>query len=281
MIAGIIGPGVVGSTVAIKLSQQGYDIRMIAGRTTEKAQKLAERIGATACSVQELLQNCDLVFIATPDRVIEPLVKEMKEYFHPGQVLVHFSGSLNSRIMAAADLKGAQLLSLHPLQTFASTEVALSSLAGAHFAIEGDNPELGCRLVKDLGGIPHLIDPNRKTLYHAAACFASNYLVVLAAIAVDLFKCSGFSEEEALPALLPLMRGVLNSLEAAGLPQALTGPIARGDDNVVAAHLQEMPKPFEQIYKQLGSLALDIALDKKTIGSREKNRLQRLLKDDV
>jgi len=139
----------------------------------------------------------------------------------------------------------------------------LTLFLGTHFGVEGDDLELGEGIVRDLGGIPHHILAEKKTLYHVGAVVASNYLVVLASMAVELFAEAGIQPEEALASLLPLMRGTLYNLEQVGLPQALTGPIARGDVQVVQGHLDHLPPKILDIYQELGLKALELGENKK------------------
>ena len=277
MQVGIIGAGTVGATIAIRLHQQGYTISRVASRTISKAQALAREIEATVCSPHEVIDLCDLVMLATPDRVIEPLVEQLAGSCHSGQILVHFSGALSSEVMARARVAGARLLSMHPLQTFSSIDVALATLPGTHFTVEGDEPELGRRLVQALGGIPHIIEARNKVLYHAAACFASNYLVVLTSVASELLASCGFAAKEALPALLPLLQGTLTNLAKNGLPAALTGPIARGDSAVVIEHLRQLPDHYRHLYQQLGILAVAIAREKGSIDPKAQELLLHIL----
>src|SRR5205823_5245943 len=119
------------------------------------------------------------------------------------------------------------------------------------------------RLARALGARPRRVPPEERTLYHAAAVLASNYLVALSAQAAGVLGRAGWSREEALQALLPLMRGVLQNLETAGLPDALIGPIRRGDPETVARQLSELKAtgggiPVE-VYRILGSAALELA----------------------
>ena len=137
---------------------------------------------------------------------------------------------------------------------------ALTLMKGAHFGIEGskqEGEELGIEIVRILGGIPHKIDPSKKTLYHAGAVVASNYLVALASLSVKFFGQVGINKDDALESLLPLME--------VGLPCALTGPIARGDVEVVAKHLQEMPTELRGIYQALGRLTLELGKERKLL----------------
>jgi len=274
---GVIGAGTVGSTVAIKLYEQGYTIGTIASRTSSKAVQLAKSVHAEVTEPYRVIEESDLILLAPPDRVIAPLVRELAAYFRLGQVIVHFSGSLSSSVMAAARLQGAKVLSIHPLQSFASVEAALASLYGTHFAIEGDDLELGKRLVQDLGGIPHCFNAEYKSLYHAGACMASNYLVVLTHLAVKLLSNAGFEPGEALNCLIPLMKGTLANLEQVGLPAALTGPIARGDYPVVAEHLKKLPEDIGEAYSLLGVWAVEIAQAKGTLTPESKKEFQQIL----
>ena len=125
-------------------------------------------------------------------------------FIKPGQVWIHCSGALPSDILRVQESLPVHCLSVHPLQAFASVENALSVLPGTHFGIEGDNEECGEEIVKDLGGISHRIAATQKSLYHAGAVVASNYLVALASVAAELFVEAGIQGEDALALLLPL-----------------------------------------------------------------------------
>ncbi len=131
-------------------------------------------------------------------------------------------------------------------------------IKGTHFGIEGEAVEIAERLVRDLGGIPHRLKTADKTAYHAGAVVASNYLVVLAALAVQLFAQAGIDSKDALHSLLPLMKGTVHNLEEVGIPQALTGPIARGDSAVVRGHLQQLLPQQAALYRLLGKKALEL-----------------------
>ena len=85
-----------------------------------------------------------------------------------------------------------------------------------------------------------MLEADDKALYHAAAVIASNYSVTLAATAARLLRRIGASEDDSLRVLLPLMRSTLDNLERQGLPEALTGPIVRGDTGTVRRHLLEL-----------------------------------------
>ena len=124
-------------------------------------------------------------------------------------------------------------------------------------------------MVLALDGIPLTLQGS-KVLYHASAVIASNYLVTLLNLASGLWSHLGISQDEGLKALLPLVRGTVENLEAVGLPNALTGPIARGDVGTVKRHLAALADVAPEIlsvYKELARHAIPIALEKGTIDS--------------
>ncbi|ODA39643.1 Rossmann-like and DUF2520 domain-containing protein [Desulfosporosinus sp. BG] len=282
---GIIGAGIVGTALAVRLEEAGHECIGVHTRSSLSYERFSSYLKINHLPLDELVPAADVLFLTTQDGMIRTVAENLvtKKLVKPGQVWIHCSGSISSDVLRVEVGLPIQCLSLHPLQAFASVEKALNILSGTHFGIEGDNPELGERIVKDLGGIPHPILAAQKSLYHAGAVVASNYLVVLASLAVELFAEAGIQAEEALASLLPLMRGTLFNLEQVGLPQALTGPIARGDAQVVQGHLDNMPSKLVEIYQELGLKALELGENKKaqlglSYSPEELNLLKLLLK---
>lgn len=281
---GIIGAGIVGTALAVRLEEAGHECIGVHTRSRLSYERFRCYLNKDHLTLDALIPNVDCLFITTQDGMIRMVAENLSAngLLKPGQVWIHCSGSLPSDVLRVQENLSVRCLSLHPLQAFASVEKALAILAGTHFGIEGDDEELGEKIVEDLGGIPHHILAAQKSLYHAGAVVASNYLVVLASLAVDLFGEAGIKGEEALASLLPLMRGTLYNLEQVGLPQALTGPIARGDAQVVQGHLDHMPSKLVEIYQALGLKALELGVNKKaqqglTYSSEELNLMKSLL----
>jgi predicted short-subunit dehydrogenase-like oxidoreductase (DUF2520 family) len=188
-------------------------------------------------------------------------------------VVIHCSGALSSDILSSARACGAVVATLHPLQSFASVDQAVSLLPGSFCTIEGDKSALPlvCQMIEDIGGIVLEIAPEKKTLYHAAAVAASNYLVTLMHLALELNKAAGLPWDISINVLLPLIRGTLSNIDEKGIPHALTGPIARGDVATVSAHLAAIEKDVPgllPLYRCLGLYTVDLAKAKGTI-SRE------------
>ena len=111
----------------------------------------------------------------------------------------------------------------------------------------------------ELGGRAITVPTARRPLYHAAAVLASNYLVVLLKTAARLFEEAGASPEEAEAALIALAHGTLQNAAALGLDRALTGPVSRGDLEVVDLHLRTLKSEDRDLYALLGRRALEMA----------------------
>jgi predicted short-subunit dehydrogenase-like oxidoreductase (DUF2520 family) len=142
-------------------------------------------------------------------------------------------------------------------------DAALEGLPGAGFAITADDDAgyaLGERLARDAGGLPFRLADGDKPLYHAAAVFASNYLVTVSALAHELERVVGVDDPAAL--LAPLQRATLANLERVGPAEALTGPAVRGDAGTVERNLEALEVRAPEAvasYVALADLALTLA----------------------
>jgi len=282
----IVGCGTVGTAMGKLLAGAGYHIRGVATRSLDTAGRAAKMMGAEQFSdcPWDMSQQAQVVFVTTPDDAIESTCKAIVEHqgFDKNAVVIHCSGALSSAILSSARRCGARVATLHPLQSFASVDQAVKLVPGSFCAIEGDKTALPVvrQLVEDVGGVLMEITPEGKSLYHAAAVAASNYLVTLMHLALELDRAAGIPPDVSFRALLPLVRGTLSNIGAKGIPEALTGPIARGDVDTVAAHLRaiEARAPeFLMIYKTLGLYTMDLARDKGACGKEAAEKLAALL----
>src|SRR5262249_33276364 len=114
-------------------------------------------------------------------------------------------------------------------------------------------------IAKVLGMKPFRITAKQKILYHAGAVFASNYLVVVEAIAQRLLRHAGLSDEEAWAAPSPLVPGTITNPPAGAPRSALTGPVVRGDTDTILRHLNALTLDDARLYQMLGRAALELA----------------------
>jgi predicted short-subunit dehydrogenase-like oxidoreductase (DUF2520 family) len=280
---GFIGAGTTGTALAVKLCQNGWPVVAISSRTLSSAQRLARRVpNCQVChTAQELADVTEMVFVTTPDDVIAEVCSEVR--WHKGHNVVHCSGAHSVDILEPAKNLGAAVGSFHPLQTFADVDQAIANLPGSTFALEAEGP-----LLSALKELTHLLNgnwvelkPGDKVLYHAAAVFACNYLVTLVKLALDLWQGFGVSSQEATKALLPLLSGTLNNIDKIGLPDCLTGPVARGDLGTIERHLSALEARSPSLlttYKELGLQTIPIALAKGKVAERKAEEMKVLLK---
>jgi len=283
----IVGCGTVGTALGRLLARAGYTIVGVSARHALSAREAAERVGATHYSEVpwQVTKGAKVVFVTTPDDAIATTCQALSDHggFDDGTVVVHCSGALASSVLASAKKGTVSVASLHPLQSFASVEQAERLVPGSYCTVEGDPQALPIvrRLVADLGGRLLEITAEGKTLYHAAAVVASNYLVTLIHVALTFNRTTGMPSDIAFEALRPLIQGTLDNIGVKGIPDALTGPIARGDIDTVEAHLQAIEQSVPELrdaYNTLGRLTVDLAKDKGTLTSDQAERLISLLR---
>jgi predicted short-subunit dehydrogenase-like oxidoreductase (DUF2520 family) len=226
---------------------------------------------------EELMKACDTVFLTVPDKVIKEVAIELARGNITGKTVFHCSGALDLEPLASLTAGGAHSGSLHPLQSFGSETVTFS---GVYMALEGDciATAKGRDIASLLGAKIFTVPVSERKLYHAAACFASNYVVTVMSIAEALMSRWTGDKKAALTALLPLLDGTIHNLhQASEAAMVLTGPIARGDSNTIASHLKVLPEQYKEAYKALGKITVALAEQNKSINGKQAAALRKLL----
>lgn len=204
-----------------------------------------------------------IVILAVPDDALPEVVHDlaMMGEAPAGCAALHLSGALSTDALAPLYHRGYAIGSMHPLMAVADPWLAGDRLIGAAFAMTGEPVANAAarRLVSALGGVPLTIAATQRPLYHAAAVVASNYLVALTGAAVRMLGEAGVDEDDAVRALLPLLRGTLDNIEHLGVRAAVTGPIARGDVDTVRLHLARLSAEDRVLYCGLGLELLRLA----------------------
>lgn len=280
---GFIGAGTVGTALAVLLSHHGYEVAAVSSRGLTSAKNLAEAVNLrhVPSTSQDVADISDLIFITTPDGIIPTVVSQVQ--WRTGQSVIHCSGADSTDVLEPAKISGAMVGCFHPLQTFAGINEAMKNIPGSTFAIEAEPPLLST--LKDMatavGGDWIELKASDKAAYHAAAVIACNYLVTLIKLATDLWQTFSIPPDQATKSLLPLLRGTLNNIENIGLPQCLTGPVARGDTGTIKKHLATLEKVAPSVlsvYQELGLQTIPIALAKGKINEKQARELQTILK---
>src|SRR5262249_26486573 len=176
------------------------------------------------------IRGADAVLLCVPDAAI---VEACEAIADPPPLLGHVSGATTLDALATATERGAEGFSIHPLQTFADGEPPVE---GPPAAIAGSSQralDFARTLAEELGMRPFEVPEDNRAAYHAAASVASNLLVALQESAAELLGRAGVDDARELLAPL-VLRTAANWAERG--PDALTGPIARGDAATVESH---------------------------------------------
>jgi predicted short-subunit dehydrogenase-like oxidoreductase (DUF2520 family) len=248
--------------LALALAHAGYDVRLH-GRTKKAVPRpLALTVGPEGTPPAWIAQ-VGILILAVSDDAVAPLAAALARAaaVRADHVVLHLSGAQGQEALAALVGTRAALGSLHPLQTVSQPERAAERLRGAWAAVEGMPRAVAAAeaLAGDLGLRPFRVSSNAKPMYHAGAVFASNYFVVVEAVAQRLLRHAGLSDREAWQALRPLVEGTLENLSHHEPPAALTGPVARGDVATVRRHLASLTYDDALLYRALGRAALELA----------------------
>ncbi len=282
----IVGCGKVGRALGKFLTAAGYSAAGFASRSLASARKAASIAQAEHCSdiPWDITRNADLVLITTPDGAIKDTCDGIAR--HDGiagnTIVLHCSGALPSTILSAAKVQGASIGSMHPLQSFAAADYEHNPFRGIVVAVEGDKEAVAAakEIAADLGATAVTLLTENKTCYHASAVVASNYLVALLDLALQLINTAGITGKDAFKVLKPLIDGTLANIENVGIPAALTGPIVRGDVATVAKHIEEIGSKAPALlalYKTLGLHTVTIAKAKGALSESAAEQLKKIL----
>lgn len=195
------------------------------------AARLATRLPTRTTGRELECGDADLVLLCVPDAAIAAVAAEVR----PGPWVAHTSGATPLAALAPH----ARRFSVHPLQTFV-LELGPEQLDGAWAAVTGENEEAlaaGRELAGLLGLEPFALDDDERPIYHAAAAFASSFLVTLHEVAAELMEAAGAPAD----ALEPLMRRTMDN----GFDH--TGPLVRGDWETVERHRQAIRERRPQL----------------------------------
>lgn len=265
MKVAVVGAGTLGTAIALLLEASGHRIVGISGREETRRRASAHLPGVPFLEPSQAAAAAELVVIGTPDDAIEPMAQTLAAAaaVGSGMWVAHLSGSLGLDVLRPAVGAGARVLAIHPLQTFPDVDSALERLPGCAIAITANDEEgylLGERLADDLGGVPFRLSNERRPLYHAAAVFASNYVVTASAIAESLFASAGVPDPAR--AMAPLQRATLDNIERLGAAHALTGPAVRGDAGTIRRNLEALDRDAPELiapYVAMARATLELA----------------------
>lgn len=273
----VIGPGALGRAMIDLVSRhKTYSLHSVWGRSISDNYIVDtnSKKNSPAAKLKPSDDNDlgDLLILAVPDDMLSRVARQLSEtaITWNQRSVIHLSGSLDSTVLKPLANQGAVTASMHPLQTFTRGSGA-DRFSGIWLSLQGDEelfPVLN-HLVDPFGARTKVLSSEQKSAMHLAAVFASNYLVSLMDVVDQITDEEGISE--GLEMLKPIIHQTLNNIFENGPRQSLSGPVARGDQTTIAAHLERLEKNLDHfnLYRQLGLIASQIAqtsgqLDEKT-----------------
>jgi predicted short-subunit dehydrogenase-like oxidoreductase (DUF2520 family) len=284
LAVGVIGPGRAGTALARALARVGHQV--VAAAAVSEASKARVREyfpRARLADPAAVIEGADLVLLTVPDDVLPGLVAGLASTGAPfaGRLLAHASGAHGVRVLEPATLEGALPMALHPVMTFTGRDDDVDRIKGVSFGVTAPDQirPAAEALVIEMGGEPVFIAEQNRGLYHAALAFAANHLVTLVAEAEDLLRKAGADNPERM--LGPLLGAALDNALRFG-DAGLTGPVARGDDGTVAAHVAAIKSAEPgalNAYLALARLTADRALAAGQLSPEDAARLLDALGD--
>jgi predicted short-subunit dehydrogenase-like oxidoreductase (DUF2520 family) len=228
----IVGPGRAGTALALALTNVGWDVAPMLGRSDDLAPAAAE---------------VDLLVLATPDDEILSVAESVRPV--ESTVVAHLSGARGLEVLAPHVRRAA----IHPLMALPTPELGARRLVGGWFAVAGD--PVADEVVAALAGRSFAVDDGDRATYHAAAVIASNHMVAL------LGQVERLAGRVGVPfaAYLDLVAATLDNIRELGPGAALTGPAARGDEATIRRHLRALPADERRAYRALADAARRLA----------------------
>jgi predicted short-subunit dehydrogenase-like oxidoreductase (DUF2520 family) len=301
----IIGAGRLGTTIAYIIAAKNQDtikIVSISSPTQKSLDRAKETLKGFSNNITFTRDNkkaaaeANCIFICTPDDLIKTVCREIFGKKNTKNInkrkenifAIHFSGSKPLKDLQSAKISGAGTLSIHPLKSLASITSAIKTIKNTEYGITFNTPEeekVAQKIIEILGGHSIIVQDNKKPLYHAAACVASNYLVTLIDYAVYINEKIGIKPEDSIKGLLSLIKGTVKNIGETGTKKSLTGPIARGDISTIKDHMKNFKEHLDdkdtEVYRIMGRKTAEIAKQNRWIDNKVYNELINILKNQA
>lgn len=281
MNIGFIGAGKVGFSLGKFFAEGGISVTGYWSRHGKSAREAALFTGTKGYdALQALVQDSDALFLTVPDGAICSVFQTLRKLEIKGKQICHCSGAMTvAEAFPDIGQLGAYGYSIHPLFPISSKLTSYRELADAFFCMEDTGPHVAWwkAQLQSLGASVQIIAGEGKARYHAACAISSNLMCALVQQSIELLQSCGFSPQEALKAMTPLIKSNLAHLMEVGPTAALTGPVERGDTQTVQKHLACFRSEEErELYRAVSRKLVEMAQRKNP--SRSYQTLETLLK---
>ncbi|MFH1811192.1 MAG: DUF2520 domain-containing protein [Pseudomonadota bacterium] len=237
----VYGLGSAGRALVGTLCAQGLQVITLWNRDPDHARDAARELGMPVASGEPPRTRARLIFVAVRDQAVVEVARHLVATgcIPSGAVLAHLAGALAAEVLDVAAGRDWYVGALHPLRALRGIS---TTVQGSFCALDGEAPAMQLleALCAHLGCPSARVAPEQRALYHAAAALAGNDVVALLDAALRALQIAGLAPAQARLAAVDLCRSALDNLGQRGPAEALTGALVRGDDQVIAAHLQAL-----------------------------------------
>ncbi len=281
----LIGAGRAGRALSLAMTRAGYRFTWIGSKNISDSASLAKQVHVVSHGVkfEGLHDTAGFLIIAVPDAEIANTASDALAHgvVGRGTTAAHLSGALGSDILDDLRSAGASVMAFHPAQTFTPESDPETVFTGICFDMEGDDAAcvMGERIAGDLGAFSVRLTPEQRVMSHAAMSVASNYTVSVLYMAEEIMKSAGINSGTARKMLIPLFSNTVHNITELGTLDALTGPVSRGDEEVIKRHLDAL-KPLgscQTVYKELARIALQMAVKRGSVSEETAGNINKML----
>jgi predicted short-subunit dehydrogenase-like oxidoreductase (DUF2520 family) len=272
--------------MTLAMSGAGYPFVWIGSHHLNDSERLAGQIGINqyGVSFKGFTGEAGFLLLAVPDDAIGEAASEALRagVIAETTVAAHMSGALGSDILADLRKAGASVMAFHPAQSFTQFSDPDTVFKNICFDMEGDDAacSLGARIAHDLGAESVRLDPEARLVTHLAMTVASNYTVSVIRMAEEIIMSAGIAPETAENMLIPLFSTTAKNITALGTTKALTGPVSRGDVEIIRKHcsvLESMDETYRTLYNGLAIIALRIAVERGSVTESQAATVKKLI----
>lgn len=235
----LIGAGRVGTAISELLRRRGHSITGVGSRTQDSAKRAAQLLHTTTFDLQGTIPDADVVLFGVSDDALPEIIHRLTPVARSGMVFWHVSGSLGLETLHPLIERGAEGCAVHPMQAFPSVDAGITNLPGSSWGVTvtpGLHRWARQLVSEELQGVPVVLSPEQRALWHAAGVTTSTGINAVLAVGEALLE--EIDVDRPREALRYLATGTIEHSLHHGARRSLTGPLVRGEVATLTRHLR-------------------------------------------
>ncbi len=283
---GLIGLGRLGTVIGKELVSHGLILYVVLDSNPAKLDTFSAITGFCFSGEEDCLDQCDVIFVCVEDRNVPGVIQRICQRISlkPGVCVIHTSGVLGLTESDHGTDRELHFGKMHPLASFPSRFRPDLSLNRVWFALDGDTHAMNrmVQLIDKFGACWFELKNDHRVKYHLAAVIASNFIVALAHMSINILKTCDITQEQAHAGIISLMESVMKNLKTTLPSEALSGPVIRGDTDTIRDHLNELSTHFPEyglLYATLTELTIELAESSRHVSVRDMEWIRLVLEE--